>query len=66
MGITIAERTGLADAQGKVIVRAALRALKPEDISDAMVEAFYAIKNANPEHTENTRRAISAAIAAGA
>jgi hypothetical protein len=68
---------GSADAQSHMgdwpawhdwipLARAALRSVKPEDISDEMLEAFYAMKNAHPEHRECLRRALAAAIAAGA
>lgn len=52
--------------------RAALRAIKPEDVSDGMVKAFaeaYAppdVITASGPRGERTRRALAAAIAAGA
>ena len=36
----------------------------PEAWTDAALNAFYAMKNANPEHRENTRRALAAAVKA--
>lgn len=49
--------------------RAALRAVKPSDISDKMLEAFgaeiYSDKSASETSGDMYRRAIAAAIAAG-
>lgn len=47
-------------------VSAALRSVKPEDISDAMVEAFHSTKVVAGGDPEWFRRALAAAIAAGA
>ncbi len=47
--------------------RAALRSVRPEDISDAMVRAFVdAFDIVGPNLQEEYRRALAAAIAAGA
>lgn len=66
---TLAE--ALWEASGddpKANVRAALRTVKPSDISDEMVEAANAVfMNAeDPESGDILRRALAAAIAAGA
>ena len=48
-------------------IRAALRAVKPEDISDEMVKVFWSAMELRPHfQAYKLRRAISAAIAAGA
>lgn len=47
--------------------RAALRSVKPEDISDEMLEAAHLIfmRAEDPESNETLRRALAAAIAKG-
>lgn len=72
--MTIVERMGqaLAEAYGPDVefgdqARAALRAVRPEDVSDGMVRAFQSEFELRDGEgwDEATRRAIAAAIAAG-
>lgn len=53
---------------GPAIARAALRAVKPEDVTDAMVNDFYRIEAERvpgEDWMNRARRAIAAAIQAG-
>ncbi len=73
MGATLAEAYG-PDVEFGDMARAALRAIKPSDISDGMVEAYLRAHGGSDESVKKAlfmgvndfRRAIAAAIAAGA
>lgn len=70
-GMHVDTKDGVATAKLAYVLRAALRAIKPEDVSDGMVEAYrqalYAERASDRTMTAGAeRRALAAAIAAGA
>ena len=70
MGATLAEAYG-PDVEFGDMARAALRAIKPEDITEQMMREFIVklggvAPKATEEELELFRRALAAAIAAGA